>query len=364
MTFDQFRDTIANYRLPRVLLTALELSLFTTIGDGHGRCRRSPKKPNSASVGLSILCRNLAMSGLLQKRADSYTNSRLAATALNAGHAAYRGGYLDLIKSHWIDGSRLPESVRSGLPIDHVCRIARITAAVYLGHASPDLETAPSIAAQVNLRAATDLPGSWRRARDLCDGVPCRESEASCDGLRSRGRPGGGQRNCRRASTGRRLSYLPLDFSKDSIPGTYDVIWYSNVLHILFPADNMAIFRRARAAMNPGGRLIIQDAFCIPEGLFPAEASLFAVSMLLLQNRGIPIGGRDDFVVEESRLSADQTAEVSQRRRIGRTGSWRRGRLEAVQERLSPKTIKRKFKNPLIPLNISGGKRSVSFVRI
>ena len=59
------------------------------------------------------------MSGLLQKKDDSYKNSRLAATALNAGHAGYRGGYLDLIKSHWTDWLRLSDSVRSGLPIDH-----------------------------------------------------------------------------------------------------------------------------------------------------------------------------------------------------------------------------------------------------
>jgi SAM-dependent methyltransferase len=86
---------------------------------------------------------------------------------------------------------------------------------------------------------------------------------------------------------GARLSCLPLDLLTEDIPGTYDVMWYSNVLHIYSPEDNQALFRRALAALNPGGRLLIQDAFLHdPEGLFPEEASLFAVSMLLFTDRG------------------------------------------------------------------------------
>lgn len=65
------------------------------------------------------------------------------------------------------------------------------------------------------------------------------------------------------------------------------MIWYSNVLHIYSPDQNRTIFRRARAALRPGGRFIIQDAFLHDrEGLYPAEASLFAVSMLLFTEGG------------------------------------------------------------------------------
>jgi SAM-dependent methyltransferase len=86
---------------------------------------------------------------------------------------------------------------------------------------------------------------------------------------------------------GSRLSYLPLDLLTDDISGPFDVIWYSNVLHIYSPAQNQDVFRRAKKALSPGGRLIIQDAFLHDrEGLFPEEASLFAVSMLLFTEGG------------------------------------------------------------------------------
>jgi SAM-dependent methyltransferase len=86
---------------------------------------------------------------------------------------------------------------------------------------------------------------------------------------------------------GARLYFLPLDVMTEDIPGTYDVIWYSNVLHIYSPKDNQALFRRALTSLNPGGRLLVQDAFLHDRnGLFPEEASLFAVSMLLFTERG------------------------------------------------------------------------------
>lgn len=287
-TFDEFRDAVSGYRLPRVLLAGLELDLFTTIGERTWTIAELAKVLKVSERGLAILCRNLAMAGALLKKGTAYKNSRLGATALNADHPAYRGSYLDLIKSHWTDWLRLLESVRSGLPIDHDVPDSpdyrrRFTWAMH--HRT--LETAPAIAAQVNLRQAKTLldlgggPGTYAMAflarnpqlrATVCD------REAALDVAKE---------IAATHKAGRRLSYLPLDFTKGSIPGTYDVIWYSNVLHIYSPEDNQAIFRRALAALIPGGRFILQDAFLHDrEGLYPAEASLFAVSMLLFTESG------------------------------------------------------------------------------
>ena len=287
-TFDEFREAVTAYRLPHVLLAALELDVCTAVGDQTWTIPDLAKKLKVSERGLVILCRNLAMAGILRKTGSTYRNSRLGATALNADHPAYRGGYLDLIRTHWADWVRLPESVRSGLPIDHDVPDSpewrrRFTWAMH--HRT--LEIAPSIAAQIPLGDAKtflDLgggPGTYAMAflaknprlrAFVCD------REQALDVARE---------IAATHRAGRRLSYVPLDFSKDPIPGSYDVIWYSNVLHIYSPEDNRVIFRRALAALRPGGRFIIQDAFLHDrEGLFPAEANLFAVSMLLFTEAG------------------------------------------------------------------------------
>ncbi len=99
-SFEEFRDALSAYRLPRVMLTALELNLFTIIGKRAWMLPDLARELKVSERGLSVLCRNLAVVGLLHKRGNQYRNSRLAATALNADDRAYRGSYLDLISRH------------------------------------------------------------------------------------------------------------------------------------------------------------------------------------------------------------------------------------------------------------------------
>jgi cyclopropane fatty-acyl-phospholipid synthase-like methyltransferase len=149
------------------------------------------------------------------------------------------------------------------------------------------LETAPKIAAQLSLKGAKSLldlgggPGTYAMAflgrnpglrATVCDRPAALEVAKEIAGTHK---------------AGPRLSYLPLDLLSENIPGSYDVIWYSNVLHIYSPEQNQSVFQRVRAALNPGGRLLIQDAFLHDrEGLHPEDASLFAVSMLLFTETG------------------------------------------------------------------------------
>ena len=287
-TFDEFRDALAGYRLPRILLTALRLDLFSRIGNRRWTIPQLAQELAVSERGLSLLCRNLAMAGLLKKSGTVYRNSPLAATALNARHAAYRRDYLDLIASHWKDWCRLEESVRTGRPLDHdepeePDYRRRFTWAMHYR----TLETAPKIAAQVDLTGASTLldlgggPGTYAMAF-LAKNPRLRATVGD--------RPAALEVAKEIAAThraGKRLSYLPIDLTKEPITGTYDVIWYSNVLHIYSPKTNRAVFRRALAALNPGGRLLIQDAFLHDrEGLFPEEASLFGISMLLFTDEG------------------------------------------------------------------------------
>jgi SAM-dependent methyltransferase len=339
-TFDDFRDAITAYRLPRVLIAAIELDIFTAIGTDHWIIPDLAREMKVSERGLAILCRNLAMAGLLKKQGETYRNSRLGATALNAHHPAYRGDYLRLITSHWADWGRLLESVKSGLPLDHdepdePDYRRRFTWAMH--HRT--LETAPKIAAQINLRGARTLldlgggPGTYAMAflarNPTLHATVCDRS-AALDVAKEI------------ASThkaGARLSYLPLDVMVDDIPGAYDVIWYSNVLHIYSPEDNQALFGRALASLNPGGRLLIQDAFLHGrDGLFPEEASLFAVSMLLFTERG------NTYSAAETRAwLADAGFERIKVLRMKKgTEDWEDGILEARSPGMNAKTRARR----------------------
>ena len=327
-TFEEFRDALSAYRLPRVILTALELRLFTVIGKKNWPLGDLAREMKVSERGLAILCRNLAMAGLLHKKGNHYRNSRLAATALNADDPGYRGGYLQLIANHATDWLRLADSVRTGEPLDKDEPEApdyrrQFTWAMH--HRT--LETAPMIAGQLPLKGARTLldlgggPGTYAMAF-LARNPGLRATV--CD------RPAALEVAKEIASThkaGARLSYLPLDLLKDDIPGRFDVIWYSNVLHIYSPEENLGVFRRARAALSARGRLVIQDAFLHDrEGLYPEEASLFAVSMLLFTDTG------NTYSVAETTawLKTAGFASVKPVRVIKGKEDWEGGILQAV----------------------------------
>jgi SAM-dependent methyltransferase len=327
-TFEDFRTAVSAYRLPCILLAALELDLFSKVGGQRWTMPDLAKALQVSERGLTILCRNLAAAGVLHKRGGIYWNSRLAATALNRVHAAYRGEYLDLLKSHWTDWARLRESVQSGLPLDRdepeeTDYRRRFTWAMHYR----TLETAPKIAAEIDLKGVRTLldlgggPGTYAMAF-LARNPALRATV--CD------RPAALEVAKEIAAThraGDRLSYLPLDFTQVAIPGMYDVIWFSNVLHIYSPDVNREVFKRVLAALKPGGRFIIQDAFLHDrEGLFPEEAGLFAVSMLLFTE-----GGNTYSSADTSRWLKEAGFKNVRMLRVKKeTEDWEDGVLQAV----------------------------------
>ncbi len=294
-TIEAFRAVLAAYRLPRVIVTALELDLFTAIAARPWSIAKLAETLDVNERGLDILCRNLAMCGLLKKRGNLYRNSPFAATILNAKHPKYRGAYVELMKSHWTDWSQLTQVVRSGRPVDHDEPEApgyrrQFTWAMH--HRSVDV--AARVARQMNLsRVGTLLdlgggPGTYAMAflsrhpklkATICD-RPAALAVAKEIAERHKAR--------------KRLIFLPLNFMEEDLPGQYDLVWCSNVLHIYSPDANQALFRRIISALSLGGRLVIQDAFLHDrQGLYPEEASLFAVSMLLFTERGNTYSLRD-----------------------------------------------------------------------
>ena len=295
-TFEEFREALSAYRLPRILITALELNLFTVIGRRTWTLPQLAKTLGADTRGVSVLCRNLASAGLLKKIDERYRNSPMALRELDANSQTYRGEYLDLLRRHWDDWSKLTDAVKSGQPLDadqpdrdedDPEYRRQFTWAMH--HRSRDM--ASKVANQLDLRGATSLldlgggPGTYALAflaknpqlrATVCDRPAALEVAEELAGT---------------VRYGLRLSTLALDFLCESIPGSYDVVWLSNVIHIYSPEENRRLFRNVRKSLTPGGRLIIQDAFTHDRnGLLPAETNLFAVTMLLFTDTGNTYG--------------------------------------------------------------------------
>ncbi|HEU4685680.1 MAG TPA: hypothetical protein VFS39_14325, partial [Nitrospira sp.] len=108
-----------------------------------------------------------------------------------------------------------------------------------------------------------------------------------------------------------------------------------------------SVFERARAALNPGGRFLIQDAFLHDrEGLFPAEATLFAVTMLLCTDSG----NTYSFAETASWLEDCGFERIKLRKLKKGTEDWEGGILEAAV----PASIPRRRARPERSVRNSG----------
>lgn len=294
-TFAQFRDAIYAFRLPRILMTALELDLFSLMGNGSWSIGRLATALHASERGVSILCRNLASAGLLIKKGAQFRNSRLGATLLNRHHADFRGAYLDLLHQQWKDWSSLTASVKSGKPGDADAPddpAYRKSFTWAMHHRS--IEAAAQVARQVTFRGARTLldvgggPGTYAMAflaKNANLHATVWDRPAALDVAQ----------DIARSSRQRgRFHVRAGDFLKDPVPGSFDVMWLSNVIHIYSPRENIALLRKLRAALRSGGRLLVQDTFLTDsEGLFPQETNLFAVTMLLFTETGNTYSARD-----------------------------------------------------------------------
>ncbi|UCH91266.1 MAG: methyltransferase domain-containing protein [Nitrospirota bacterium] len=284
----QFRDVAYGFRLPRIIFTALDLDLFNIMGRRTWTIPQLSKQLRTSQRGLEILCRSLASTGLLIKSHAGFRTSTFAHTYLQKSSKAFRGDYLALMQGQWKEWSRLTEVVTSGSPVDSQepeTPEYRRSFTWAMHHRSQ--EPARQVAKQVSMKTARSFldlgggPGTYALAflkanSQLHATVMDRPAALEV-----------AQTLAKQASVEHRLSLQAGNFINDKIVGTYDIVWYSNVLHIYSPSETLKVLKKIRRALKPGGRLIIQDTFLEDaQGLRPLETNLFAVTMLLYTDTG------------------------------------------------------------------------------
>ena len=287
-SFKQFRDVVYGFRLSRIIFTAFELDLFNHLSHRTWTIAQLSKQLHTSQRGLDILCRSLASTGLLVKSRAGYQASPFAKTYLQKTSKEFRGDYLVLMQRQWKEWSRLTDVVTSGMPVDSQepeTPEYRRSFSWAMHHRSQ--EPAQQVAKQITFKSSRSFmdlgggPGTYalaflRNNPHLQATVMDRPAALDVAKILAK-----------QSSMESRLSFQAGNFIKDPIPGKYDIVWYSNVLHIYSPEENLKIFRKIKRTLKSGGRLLIQDTFLQdPQGLRPLETNLFAVTMLLYTDTG------------------------------------------------------------------------------
>ncbi len=270
------------------LHAAMKLGLFTQCGRDPLPRERIAELLHADPRGVGMLLRALAAMGLLSRSHEGYANTPFSEKFLSRGSEQYMGHIL--MHHHYLVNAwaRLDQAVLTGNPtrgfnpetVEHELE------SFLMGMFNIASGLAPIISKEVDLsgrRSLLDLgggPGTY--AIHFCQSNP--GLQATVFDLVST-RPFAEQ-TIQGFGLSERIRFVAGDYHKDPLPGTYDAVWMSQILHSDGPEDCQRLVDKAVSSLAPGGMILVHEFYLndtMDGPLFPA---LFALNMLVNTEKG------------------------------------------------------------------------------
>jgi (2Fe-2S) ferredoxin/SAM-dependent methyltransferase len=283
---DRLDQMIRGFMPSRAILTALELDLFTAVGDGASAEQAGARiKANPRAAGM--LLNALVALGLVAKSGEQYRNTPESARYFASGGGADQRDGLLHTANIWHRWSTLTEAVRSGtrVPISRGDN-PEWTRNFIAGMQRNAGDRAPLVVKALGIdgvRRVLDLGGgsgaysiAFAKASpevrceilDIPEVVPLTDEYVS------------------RAGVSAQVSLRAGDMLVDEFGSGYDLILLNAICHMFSETQNRELFRRARQALGPKGRLVVQDFILNSEKTGPQQAALFSLNMLVGTDAG------------------------------------------------------------------------------
>jgi (2Fe-2S) ferredoxin/predicted O-methyltransferase YrrM len=280
---DDLNDRIRGFQPSRVILTALELDLFTAIGEG-GTAADIAARISANPRATEMLLHALASLQLVAKRDGVFHNSPTSARYFTAASPHNARPALLHTAALWKNWSTLTECVRAGTSVNHqdvAERSVEWTQAFIAAMHRNATERAASLVAAVGaqgVRRMLDVGGgsgaysiAFAGANpdlqayilDLAAVVPL------------------AQRHIEQAGLAGRVHTRIGDLRTDHLGEGYDLVLVSAICHMLDEKENAHLIGRCHGALAPGGRLAIQEFILEPDKCAPQSATLFSLNMLV-----------------------------------------------------------------------------------
>jgi (2Fe-2S) ferredoxin/SAM-dependent methyltransferase len=286
---DEWVNAIRAFMESRVILSAIELDIFTAVGDG-ATAAAVASRLRTAPCATETFLNAVTSLGLLSKQGDVFRNTPTSARYFAAGGVNDSRMALMHTVGLWTRWSTMTECVRAGTSVSYrevTDREAVWTRAFIAAMHSNAALRAPQVVKMVgaeNVRRLLDLGGgsgaytiAFAQANpelradlfDLSDVLPIAGGHIAEAGLSGR------------------ITLRPGDMRKDDFGTGYDLVLLSAICHMYSPEENRILLEKVFRAVVPGGRVVIQDFILDPDKTSPRQAALFALNMLV----GTPAGG-------------------------------------------------------------------------
>ena len=283
---DRLDQMIRGYMPSRCVLTALELDLFTAVGEG-ANAEQIGARMEANARGAGMLLNALVALGLLTKSGEDYKNTPESARFFVQGSRDnHRNGLLHTADI-WHRWSTLTDAVRRGARIaeDQDPTPGR-THNFIAGMQRLAKDRAPLVVEALGtagVRRILDL-GGGSGAYSIAFAKAC--PDVKCEILDL---PEVAPLTCEyvsQAGVAAQVSVRAGDMLHDQLGSGYEIIMLNAICHMFSAEQNFDVFRRARQALQPNGRLVVQDFILNPDKTGPLHAALFSLNMLVGTDAG------------------------------------------------------------------------------
>ncbi|MGO9402883.1 MAG: methyltransferase [Terriglobales bacterium] len=283
---DRLDQMIRGYMPSRCLLTALELDIFTAVGDGANAEQIGAKvHANARAVGM--LLNALVALGLLSKSGDNYKNTPESARFFVQGSRDnHRNGLLH-IANIWHRWSTLTDAVRTGTRVaigrDDTPEWTRSFIAAMQRNSKDRAPLVVKALGTTGVRRILDL-GGGSGAYSIAFAKAC--PDVRCEILDIPEVVPLTAEYVSQAGVSAQVRLRPGDMLQDDFGSSYDIIMLNAICHMFSEEQNRDIFRRAHQALAPKGRLVVQDFILNSDKTGPQHAALFSLNMLVSTDSG------------------------------------------------------------------------------
>ncbi len=281
-----FFQTINAYQQTEGLKAAIELGVFTAIGEGCSTAKEIADRCKTSERGMRILCDFLCIMGFLTKEDNRYNLTLDTGMFLDERSPAYVGGAVEFMASPRLtDGFKnLAEVVRQGGTMLADGGTVAPENPIWVNFAR-GMAPLMALPAQLMARLVDPVGDEKMKVLDIAAGhglfglAFAKNPEASIVALDWPNVLEVAKENAKRAGVANRYSTLEGSaFDVDYGTG-YDLILLTNFLHHFDPATNETLLRKVHAALADGGRVVTLE-FVPNEDRISPDAASFAVVML------------------------------------------------------------------------------------
>jgi (2Fe-2S) ferredoxin/precorrin-6B methylase 2 len=285
---DDLVQTLRGYQESRVLLTALELDVFTAIGEEATAADVSTRAGADARA-MEMLLDALVAMGLLTKVGGRFRTTPMTSRFFATGSKDDSRVAMLHNASLWRRWSTLTDAVRTGTAVTYQEMDERgeeWTRAFIAAMHRNAAERAPLVVQAVGTEGVgrmLDVGGgsaaysiAFAQASDSLQAVVF---DVATVLPIARG-------HIRDAGLEARVTTREGDLRSDRFGGGYNLVFASAICHMLGVEENEDLLKRCYDALEPGGRLVVQDFILEPEKTAPKNAALFSLNMLVGTKRG------------------------------------------------------------------------------